>query len=295
VSEAVRLALIGSGIKLSMAKAFHELAGVLSGIDVTYDLIELDASSRDVVPGLIGRCHHDGYAGLNVTYPFKELAFGCVTVDDPGVAQIGAVNTVVYGRSGSRIGWNTDYSGLVRRWHARWPKERPGVIGLIGAGGVGRSTAFALAELGASGLRIADVMPDRAHALAGSLARRFPDLPVAVATSAEAAVDGADGVVNATPVGMYFNPGAPVDLGAVGDQRWLLDVVYSPIETPLVTRAAATGMAVLNGFELFLGQGFDSFEHFTGGPVAPHVAQELEVAMWQQVAERADASSGTPS
>ena len=282
----IRLALLGSGIKMSMAKAFHELAGALSDLEVSYDLIDREGAVPADVPQLIGRCRDEGYAALNVTYPFKEIAFGCVVVDDPNVQHIGAVNTVVFDDGGSPVGSNTDYSGLLRRWRLRWPDEPPGVVALIGAGGVGRSTAFALGELGASAVRIADVEPDRVASLAGALTRRFPDLPVVAAETAESAVAGADGVVNATPVGMYFNPGAPVDLRAIGDQRWLLDVVYSPIETPLVTRASATGMAVLNGFELFLGQGFDSFERFTGRRLEPHAAQELEAAMWRLVAER---------
>ena len=219
MSGPVRLALIGSGIKMSMAKAFHELAGTLSGIEVTYDLIDRDAAFGADVPRLIGRCRDDGYTALNVTYPFKEIAFGCVIVDDPSVRQIRAVNTIVFGDSGPPVGSNTDFSGLLRRWQLRWPDERPGVVALIGAGGVGRSTAFALGELGASEIRIADVEPDRVGALADALALRFPDMPVVLADTAELAVDGADGVVNATPVGMYFNPGAPVDLRAIGEQR----------------------------------------------------------------------------
>ena len=295
MSDPVRLALIGSGIKMSMAQAFHELAGTLSGIEVIYDLIDRDAAWRAEVPRLIGRCRDDGYAGVNVTYPFKEIAFDCVNVDDPSVQQIRAVNTVVFDDGGSPVGSNTDFSGLLRRWRLRWPDERPGVVALIGAGGVGRSTAFALGELGASAIRIADVEPARVVALTDALARRFPDLAVVAAETAESAVDGADGVVNATPVGMYFNPGAPVDLRAIGDQRWLLDVVYSPIETPLVVRAEAAGMAVLNGFELFLGQGFDAFERFTGRRLPPDAAQELERVMWRKVAERTGVGIETPS
>ena len=168
------LALIGSGIKMSMAKAFHELAGALSGIEVTYDLIDRDAASRADVPRLIGRCRDDGYAALNVTYPFKEIAFGCVVVDDPSVQHIGAVNTIVFGDGGPPVGSNTDFSGLLRRWRLRWPDERPGVVALIGAGGVGRSTAFALGELGASAIRIADVEPDRVAALADALDPTVP-------------------------------------------------------------------------------------------------------------------------
>ena len=294
MSDPVRLALIGSGIKMSMAQAFHELAGTLSGIEVIYDLIDRDVAWRAEVPRLIGRCRDDGYAGVNVTYPFKEIAFDCVIVDDPSVQQIRAVNTVVFDDGGSPVGSNTDFSGLLRRWRLRWPDERPGVVALIGAGGVGRSTAFALGELGASAIRIADVEPARVVALTDALDRRFPDLAVVAAETAESAVDGADGVVNATPVGMYFNPGAPVDLRAIGDQRWLLDVVYSPIETPLVVRAEAAGMAVLNGFELFLGQGFDAFERFTGRRLPPGAAHELENQMWRKVAERTVVGTETP-
>ena len=287
MSRRVRLALIGSGIKQSMAKAFHELAGTLSGIEVTYDLIEREPALHADVPGLINRCRDDGYAGLNVTFPFKEIAFECAVVDDTSVQHIRAVNTIVFGDSGVPAGSNTDHSGFLRRWQLRWPGRRPGVVALIGAGGVGRSTAFALGELGASTIRLADVVPDRVCALAEDLTRRFPELPVVVAKTAEHAVEGADGVVNATPVGMYFNPGAPVDLAAIGDQRWLFDVVYSPLETPLVVHATAAGMAVLNGFELFLGQGFDAFELFTGRQLDPRATQTLEVTMWRLVGERA--------
>ena len=293
MSRRVRLALIGSGIKLSMAKAFHELAGSLSGIEVTYDLLEREAHAD--VPRLISRCRDDGYTGLNVTYPFKEIAFGRVVVGNPSVQHIRAVNTIVFDDSGVAVGSNTDHSGFLRRWQLRWPGERPGVVALIGAGGVGRSTAFALGELGASAIRIADVAPDRVDALAGALTRRFPGLPVIAATTSESAVEGADGVVNATPVGMYFKPGAPVDLATIGSQRWLFDVIYSPIETPLVVHATAAGMAVLNGFDLFLGQGFDAFELFTGRQLIPRVAEELEDAMWRMVAERANVHDAAPS
>jgi shikimate dehydrogenase len=287
MSGAVRLALVGSGIGASMAPAFHELAGALAGIEVTYELIELDPGSHQAIPDLIDRCGVDGYTGLNVTYPFKERAFGCLTVDDPSVQQIRAVNTVVFDAGSRPIGSNTDFSGLLGRWRSHWSDVRPGAVALIGAGGVGRSTAFALVELGASAIRIADIDPDRVRSLATALNRRFPDLPVVMADSAESAVGGADGVVNATPVGMYFDPGSAVDLDAIGDQQWLFDVIYAPLETPLVARAKAAGVTVINGFELFLGQGFDAFERFTGHRLAPDVAVELETEMRRRVAARA--------
>lgn len=286
MSGAVRVALIGAGIEASMAPLFHERAAAFAGMTLTYDLLDRDPDTGDEIPGLIDQCWRAGYTALNVTYPFKEIAFGCADVDEPSVQLMGSVNTLVR-RGGTRVvGSNTDFSGLLRRWRSRWPDDRPGVVALIGAGGVGKSTGFALGELGASEIRIADPDGGRVRQLTDALATRFPDLDVTAAASAESAVDGADGVVNATPVGMYFNPGTPVDLDAIGGQRWLFDVIYSPIETPLLLRAQREGMAVLNGFELFLGQGFDAFERFTGRALGGSAARELEREMWDRVAER---------
>jgi shikimate dehydrogenase len=286
VTGPIRVALIGSGIKSSMAPAFHVRAAALADADLTYDLLERDPEAADRIPALIDRCRDEGYDGLNITYPFKEVAFGCVVVDDSSVRSMGSVNTIRFTEGARPVGWNTDFSGLLRRWRSRWPDEHPGVVALIGAGGVGKSTGFALGELGASEIRVVEPNAMRARGLVDALRLRFPELPVAIATSAESAVDGADGVVNATPVGMYFNPGSPVDLDAIGGQRWLFDVIYSPIETPLVMRAESVGLAVLNGFELFLGQAFDAFEHFSGHELAVEVARQLEREMWRKVAER---------
>ena len=100
-----------------------------------------------------------------------------------------------------------------------------------------------------------------------------------VAISAEEAVDGVDGVVNGTPVGMYFHPGTPVDLAAIGEQQWLFDAIYSPIETELMAHAADAKLARISGFDLFLGQAIDAFEIFTGCVLAPAVLEELETRM----------------
>jgi shikimate dehydrogenase len=102
---------------------------------------------------------------------------------------------------------------------------------------------------------------------------------VEVATSAEGAVDGVDGLVNGTPVGMSWNPGTPVDLSVVEGQRWIFDAIYSPIETPLMVRAASAGLARITGFDLFLGQAIDAFEIFTGHDLEPQLVTELETSL----------------
>lgn len=269
-----------------MAPAFHVRAGRMAGIDVTYDLIERPADEGQGVVDVMRRCRDEGYDGLNITHPFKEIAYAATSVDDPSVRRIAAVNTVLFSSDGSMIGTNTDFSGLCRRWRHVWPQRRPGVVALIGAGGAGRAIGFGVVELGARQLRVCDTDGDRAHALVGALRDRFPRTTSATYPDAESAVLGVDGVVNATPIGTYHHPGSPVDLDLIGDQKWVLDAVYSPLETPLLRRAHDMGQAAFNGFELFLGQGFDAFERFAEAALPATDAVRLEQEMWQQVERR---------
>src|SRR4029453_12761793 len=162
-------------------------------------------------------------------------------------------------------------SGFKWAYGRRFGSEPPGTVALLGAGGVGTATAAALCDLGATALRVFDIVPDRSQALARLLKARDGGIDIEVAVSAEGAVDGVDGLVNGTPVGMHWKPGTPVDLDAVGPQGWIFDAIYSPIETPLMIRAAAAGLTRITGFDLFLGQAIDAFEIFTGRVLTPAV------------------------
>lgn len=274
-----RLGLVGSGIDRSLAPAFHELAGELLGLDVRYELIPRDADDPAAVEPFLRRLARDGFRGLNITVPFKASAWQTATEPAAEVVATGVANTLLLGPDGPSRACNTDFSGFKWAYRRRFGAKEPGDVAVLGAGGVGTAVSVALADLGATAVRIFDVVPERSGELARLLRARDPDVDVTVAESAEGAVDGADGVVNGTPVGMHWKPGSPVDLAAVGTQSWVFDAIYSPIETPLMLRAAATGMTRISGFDLFLGQAIDAFEIFTGRSLAPSVVTRLEAAM----------------
>ena len=217
-----------------------------------------------------------GFRGVNITVPFKATAWKRAARPDPSVVTMGVANTLLLGPAGPTHAYNTDFSGFKWAYHQRFGTASPGAVALLGAGGVGTATATALVDLGATAMRIFDIVHDRSHALANSLRRRNGGVDVSVATSAVAAVDGVDGVVNGTPVGMYFQPGTPVDPAAIGDQRWIFDAIYSPVETELMTRAAEAGLDRISGLDLFIGQAIDAFEIFTGHRLDPAVVAELE-------------------
>ena len=87
---------------------------------------------------------------------------------------------------------------------------------------------------------------------------------VTLCKSVEEAATGADGLVNATPVGMHQHPGTPIPKAMIGGQSWAFDAVYTPVETRLLLDAMDAGLEVLSGYELFFYQGIDAFEVFTG-------------------------------
>jgi shikimate dehydrogenase len=272
-----RLGLVGSGIAMSLSPAFHRLAGEKLGLDVRYELIPRDSGSPAELAPLLAQLGADGYRGVNITVPFKALAWQAAGEWSTDVVTTGVANTLLLGREGPRHAFNTDFSGFKWAYRRRFGTELPGTVALLGAGGVGTSVGAALVDLGATALRVFDLVPDRAEVLA-KLLRGNGEVQVEVAPSAEDAVDGVDGLVNGTPVGMHWNPGTPVSLASVDGQRWIFDAIYSPIETPLMARAGSAGLARITGFDLFLGQAVDAFEIFTGHSLAG-VLPQLEASI----------------
>jgi shikimate dehydrogenase len=134
-------------------------------------------------------------------------------------------------------------------------------VAVIGAGGVGKAIAFALASLKVADIRIFDSEPARAEKLAGLLAGQGG---ARVAGSVEDALVGATGLVNGTPVGMLPSRDTPVPAALLRADLWVADAVYSPLITPLLAAAREKGARIMTGRELAIYQAADAFELFTG-------------------------------
>ena len=262
---AIRLGLIGDHIARSQSPRLHVLAGRLCDLNVTYDrLIPADIGMD--FDAVFDRCAREGYRGINVTYPYKETVVARLQVPDPLTAAIGACNTVLFGGERPQ-GHNTDFSGFAAAFRASFGDVSPGVVAMAGAGGVGKAIAFALAQLGARELRIYDMDPSRARALAAALAGTDRGMESRAADSMAAATDGVDGLINCTPMGMTGHPGSPVSAGLMQGAAWAFDAVYTPVDTEFLQLAGKAGLAVMSGWELFFHQGVQAFRHFTGRQV----------------------------
>jgi len=268
----LQLGLIGDNIKRSKSPRLHRLAG---------DLNEMHVSYLQLIPKELGKnfgevfadCTTKGYRGINVTYPYKEVAAVKVTIDDPLVRAIGAVNTVVFREDGP-VGFNTDYTGFKAAYRNVMGDQNPGVVCMIGGGGVGKAVAFGLLDLGMRELRIVERDVSKAHKLAGSLRAANPELTVVVTEDAAEGAAGATGVVNCTPVGMVGYEGTPLPRKLMAGAKWAFDAVYTPVDTQFLKDAEAEGLKIISGYELFFYQGLHAWEIFSGKPVAEAALRE---------------------
>lgn len=259
----IRLGLIGDNIADSKAPLLHEFAGQLHGLDVTYQRLvphKLGLTAQE----LLLFCREHDFYGVNVTYPYKQLLAKEVTITDESVKALGAINTVLFEPGGPQ-GFNTDYSGFIAAYCATLGLNPPRSSCILGTGGVGSAIAFALVQLGARTLCLFDKDTERAHTLEHALKRKAPNVRVRTTDNIQAAIDGADGVLNCTPVGMVGKEGeALVSTKQLSSAKWAFDAVYTPEDTAFMDNAKAAHLATLSGFELFFFQGVHAFRHFTG-------------------------------
>src|SRR5580692_1762615 len=275
--------LLGAPIAQSAAPAMHERAAEALELRCHYQLIEVAGAGREELKALLEGVRRLGFAGINVTFPYKEAVLDLLDDLSPGAAQIGAVNTVVV-RDRRLIGYNTDTTGFARAVSQLVTASAHGAVAVIGAGGAGKAIAFALTSLGVTDLRIFDCE----HAKAAHLAARLEGHATArAAYSVEEALRGVVGVVNGSPVGMLPSLGTPVPDGLLHGGLWVADAVYSPLWTPLLTAARASGATVMTGRDLAIYQAADAFELFTG--FQPSTV-EMGIAFDGAMAKRCDAA-----
>ena len=259
--ERYLVGLIGAGIATSMSPALHEREADRHGVRYLYQLVDLDSGD---VGDLLAAARRLGFRGLNITHPAKQEVVKHLDDLAPEAAELGAVNTVVFD-DGRAVGHNTDRYGF----SAGLARALPGValdhVVQLGAGGAGLAVASALAGAGTRRLSVVDIDPERAGRLARAIAAHGtmsvePIAPEAV----PARLAEADGLVNATPIGMEGHPGTPIEPEQLRADLWVADVIYRPLETALIHAARQRGCRVADGGGMVVYQAAASFRLFTG-------------------------------
>ena len=212
-----------------------------------------------------------GFRGCNLTIPHKELALNLVDGMDDLARRIGAVNTVVVGQDGQLHGRNTDAGGFLANLLQAgcWaPDMGPAMV--LGAGGAARAVIVALQDAGVTEIRVANRTFNKAQDLAAQLGSGIVPLRW---DERSAALDGAGLLVNTTALGMQGQPALDIALDALPTGAVVTDIVYTPLETPLLTAARARGLATVDGLGMLLHQAVPGFAAWFG--VEPQVDAAL--------------------
>lgn len=229
----------------------YGIAGSYSAIDV----------APERFPDFLGGLREAGLAGGNITIPHKQAAFAAVPRRDAAADAIGAVNTVWF-EDGILHGGNTDAYGFAANLDERvpgWAKSRAAVV--VGAGGAARAVVHALIERGIGDIRLANRTAGRAVELAARFGGRVSAHPTGALPEICAE---ADLLINTTSLGMAGDMGLPADPAWLPDHAIVNDLVYVPLETPLLAAAAARGLKVVDGLGMLLHQAVPGFELWFG-------------------------------
>ena len=269
--------VFGHPVEHSRSPRLHGFWLAQHGIDGAY--IPFSTHPRDL-PRAIRALPSLGFRGGNVTLPHKEPALGLVDEVTRVAERIGAVNTLIVRDDGSILGDNTDGFGFLAHLQASQPGWRPaaGPAVLLGAGGAARAIVVALLEAGMPEVLIANRTQRRAEelaealsdALGGDLASR---VKVITWHHREAALEGAGLLVNSTQLGQAGQPPLDMNLDALPKTATVYDIVYVPLETPLLAAAKARGNAVVDGLGMLLHQARPGFAAWFG--IEPQVTPAL--------------------
>jgi shikimate dehydrogenase len=260
--------VIGSPVEHSLSPIVHNAAFAALGLDWSYFAVSVPDGRAAAALAAMRSLH---LAGMSVTMPHKAAAAAGSDVLTPRAERLGSVNCLAW--RGTQIeGDSTDGPGFLdslTKDHGWDPAGRRTVV--VGAGGAARAVIAALADAGATQVGVVGRTPERAAQaalLAGEVGAVVP--PEAVAE--------ADLVVNATPVGMGGDQGLPVDADRLGAGQAVVDLVYDPVETPLLVAARERGAMPVNGLGMLVHQAAHAFRRWTGEDPPVEVMSAAAVA-----------------
>jgi shikimate dehydrogenase len=259
--------IVGWPVGHSLSPRLHGYWIGENKLDAAYVPLAVKAEDFDAVFAALPKM---GFRGVNVTIPHKEAAFRLTQDHDAAAIATGAVNTVVFD-SGRALGRNTDVTGFSLMLRENGVASLAGQTAVVmGAGGASRAVIASLLSLGAEKVVLVNRTVEKARTLGGFFGAR-------VAAEGWAALSGALGkahlLVNATSLGMTGEGALDVDLAALPKIAAVVDIVYRPLETPLLRQAKTRGLKAIDGLGMLLHQAQPAFAAWFG--VEPKVTPAL--------------------
>ncbi|HEX8485163.1 shikimate dehydrogenase [Sphingomonas sp.] len=246
--------VIGDPIAHSKSPLIHGFWLDATGVAGDYRKVRVTAADLGVY--FAERRADPNWRGCNVTVPHKVAVLDHVEDRGDLRGSIGAANLVLRAEDGALIGINTDVAGFYAPIAGLELEGRP--VTVIGAGGAARAILFALARVGAGPVTLLNRSPLKGAALLAAFGLKGRALPL------DAAIPPSALVVNATTLGMVGQPPLMVDLSGLDEDAVVYDVVYAPVETPLLAQARGRGLDTVDGLDMLIGQAAVAFELLFG-------------------------------
>jgi shikimate dehydrogenase len=268
ITGKTRLAgIMGWPVAHSRSPLLHGFWLAETGVDGAY--VPLPVRPEDLAPALRA-LPVLGFRGCNVTLPHKEAVLAIADRVEPLARRIGAANTIIVGDDGSLEARNTDAFGFRENLRDAVPDWRPeaGPAVVLGAGGAARAVVAALVDAGVGAIRLVNRTRARAEIVAGALATPATAITAHSWERLACLLDGAGLLVNTTSLGMAGQPPLVLDLAALPQSAAVADIVYVPLETPLLAAARRRGNRVADGLGMLLHQGRPGFEAWFGRAVS---------------------------
>ena len=276
-------AVLGHPIGHTLSPVMHNAAFESLQMDAIYLAFDVAPDSlMTVLPAMKAM----GFGGVNLTVPFKEVAFKGLTDLDESARRLGAVNTVQFTPHGLR-GHNTDGKGFLTAIQESFGSSVKGkTLFMLGCGGAGRAVAITSAGEGAARLILADIDAGRCQNVARDIASVNPDTQVELAGTSPLdwarKTQAADLVVQASPVGMKADDVCPLPPSAFRTGQWAFDLVYNRPTTCFTAAATEGGAKGVNGLGMLLHQGAEAFRIWTGKPAAVDIMRNaLKKALYE--------------
>ncbi len=254
----LKAAVLGDPISHSLSPELHRFWLEQMQINGSYDAIEC---KRDDLRETLMRLEAQGYQGVNLTVPLKEAVLPHLEEISPAARQIGAVNVVIF-ENGKWLGDNTDKRGFSDNLHHFAPdyKQYLQHVVIIGAGGAARAVVAALLEDGAAHISITNRTAEKASALADT----HRQIEWVDWQKRHSLISSATLLVNTTSLGMQNQPALDLKLTALPPKTLVTDIVYNPLRTDLLKRAANQDNTVILGLGMLIYQAIPSFAAFYG-------------------------------
>ncbi len=264
--------VIGFPVGHSLSPALHEYWLRTCDIDGAYIPLAVPSGAFSETLRALSTL---GFQGINVTIPYKEQAFESASECDDAATITGAVNTLIRKADGSWSGSNTDVSGFVASLeHHGIEKNSVEKALVLGAGGAARAIVAGLAQLGCRDITVSNRTPERAEQLCTTITPQVTaSLHTVLWEERDVTLSDTQLLINTTQLGMQGQPALELDISALPRDAAVVDIIYNPLETPLLKDAAASGHTTINGLWMLIYQAVPGFEAWYG--TRPEVTQEL--------------------